>query len=209
MSRPTQNCLGLAVLSLLAERPMHPYEMASTLRERHKEKSIKLRYGSLYTVIETLQRDGLIAEQEKVREGRRPERTVFELTPSGQAELERWMTDILSLPVKEYPQFEAGLSLMPVLAPDTVAKLLEERLKHLAAHIETTRKKTAEVEEAGVAPLFLIENEYHLALCEAEHRFVAELLDRIRSDALRGMELWRSWHAKRPFEGAIAAPHFQ
>ena len=41
------NPLALAVLALLFERPMHPYEMAATLRQRHKEDSIKLRYGSL------------------------------------------------------------------------------------------------------------------------------------------------------------------
>ena len=48
------NPLALAVLALLFERPMHPYEMAATLKQRHKEDSIKLRYGSLYTVIDLL-----------------------------------------------------------------------------------------------------------------------------------------------------------
>ena len=51
--RPS-NPLALAVLALLFERPMHPYEMAATLKHRHKHESIKLRYGSLYTVIELL-----------------------------------------------------------------------------------------------------------------------------------------------------------
>ena len=50
------NPLALAVLACLIERPMHPYEMASTMRERHKDESIKLNYGSLYTVTEALQR---------------------------------------------------------------------------------------------------------------------------------------------------------
>ncbi len=49
-----QSPLALAVLALLFERPMHPYEMAATMRERHKEESIKLRYGSLYSVVEIL-----------------------------------------------------------------------------------------------------------------------------------------------------------
>src|SRR5262249_39753389 len=48
------NPLALAVLALLFERPMHPYEMGVILKQRHKEDSIKLRYGSLYTVIELL-----------------------------------------------------------------------------------------------------------------------------------------------------------
>jgi len=50
--RKLSNPLVLAVMVLLYERPMHPYEMAAALRERRKENSIKLRYGSIYTVIE-------------------------------------------------------------------------------------------------------------------------------------------------------------
>ena len=52
--RPFSNPLALALLVLLYERPMHPYEMAATLRERRKESSIKLNYGSLYTVVDNL-----------------------------------------------------------------------------------------------------------------------------------------------------------
>ncbi len=51
--RKVSNPLALAVLACLFERPMHPYEMASTMRERHKDESIKLNYGSLYTVTES------------------------------------------------------------------------------------------------------------------------------------------------------------
>src|SRR5579862_3819377 len=61
--------LALAVLALLFERPMHPYEMAATLKQRRKEDSIKLRYGSLYTVIELLLARGLIRAKETAREG--------------------------------------------------------------------------------------------------------------------------------------------
>ena len=43
----------------LFERPMHPYEMAATLKQRHKEESIKLRYGSLYTRDRALLRAGM------------------------------------------------------------------------------------------------------------------------------------------------------
>jgi len=77
------NPLALAVLALLFERPMHPYEMAVTLKDRHKEESIKLRYGSLYTVIDLLLARGFIAAKATSREGKRPERTVYALTPSG------------------------------------------------------------------------------------------------------------------------------
>ena len=81
--RSISNPLALAVLACLHERPMHPYEMASTMRERGKEQSIKLNYGSLYTVVDSLARSGLIEAMEATREGRRPERTVYRLTEAG------------------------------------------------------------------------------------------------------------------------------
>src|SRR5438067_9744544 len=106
--RRISNPLALAVLALLAERPMHPYEMSSTLRERAKEESIKLNYGSLYSVVESLQRHKLIDVHEVVREGRRPERTVYAITEAGRTELVDWLSELLALPVKEYTQFEAA-----------------------------------------------------------------------------------------------------
>jgi DNA-binding PadR family transcriptional regulator len=55
---------------------MHPYEMAATLRQRHKKDSIKLRYGSLYTLIDLLAARGLISAKTTSRAGR-PQRTVM------------------------------------------------------------------------------------------------------------------------------------
>src|ERR1041385_4907665 len=124
-SRPS-NPLALAVLALLFERPMHPYEMAATLKERHKEESIKLRYGSLYTVIDALLGRGLIEAKETSRSGNRPERTVYVLTGVGLDELRDWMRDLIRRPAKEFTQFEAGLSLLPGLPPDEGVKLLRE-----------------------------------------------------------------------------------
>ena len=126
------NPLALAVLALLFERPMHPYEMATTLKHRHKHESIKLRYGSLYTVIELLMERGFIGAKETSRDGRRPERTVYTLTAAGCDELRDWMRELLSEPAKEFPQFEAALCLLPVLSPDEAVKLVKRPLVYPA-----------------------------------------------------------------------------
>src|SRR5918997_1158225 len=65
-------------MALLYERPMHPYEMVTLMRERGKHESVRLRYSSLYSVVGALEREGLIVPRETTREGRRPERTVYE-----------------------------------------------------------------------------------------------------------------------------------
>ncbi|NUP75139.1 MAG: PadR family transcriptional regulator, partial [Sinomonas sp.] len=129
--RPVSNPLALAVLACVWERPMYPYEITTTLRERGKQDSIRLNFGSLYAVIRSLESNGLIRAARTEREGNRPERIVYEITPAGMTEALDWMRDLLARPVKEYPDFEAGLSLLPILAPGEARRCLEERLERL------------------------------------------------------------------------------
>ena len=189
--RATSNPLALAVLACLHERPMHPYEMASTMRERGKEHSIKLNYGSLYTVVDNLAKYGLIEAVEARREGRRPERTVYQLTDTGRVKLDAWMSDLLARPVKEYPQFEAALSLLPVLHPDHVLALLRERIRALEKEIVTQRLILDTASKAGLPRLLMIEGEYHLALRDTELAWVRDLADELEAGTLEGQDGWK------------------
>ena len=197
MKSRRSNPLGLAVLVLLYERPMHPYEMAATLRERHKEESIKLRYGSLYTVIEMLERAGTIAARQTSREGNRPERTTYEITQSGEAEMRNWLREILSSPAKEFPQFEAGLSLLPALPPEQAADVLDTRVEFLKKDIVQVKSGLEQTKAMGLAPLFSIETEYRLCVLEAELQFVLALIERIRKDGCGFLNEWTKWHAEK------------
>lgn len=192
--RKVSNPLALAVLGLLIERPMHPYEMSSTLRERAKEVSIKLNYGSLYSVVDSLVRHELIEVHETVREGRRPERTVYSITDAGRTEFIDWLSELLALPVKEYTQFEAALSLMPGLPPDEVVRLLQVRRSRLETGIIATSAVLEEVAKQGLPGLFAIEDEYLLTIRRAELEFVERLIRRIKDGSLDGVDLWRRAH---------------
>jgi DNA-binding PadR family transcriptional regulator len=188
--------LALAVLALLFERPMHPYEMGVILKQRQKQESIKLRYGSLYTVIDYLLKRSLIVAKETARDGRRPERTVYQITPAGRDELSAWMADLIGDPVKEYPQFEAALCLLPVLPPDQALALLRRRLELIERNAGALRRQIDAASGLKLPPLFLIETEYRLALIGAEQHFVAELIRRIEN-GWGPLELWRSIHENR------------
>ena len=195
MSHPS-NPLALAVLAFLFERPMHPYEIGVLLKQRNKEDSIKFRYGSLYTVIDLLLKRGYIAARESSREGRRPERTVYELTPAGSDELHVWMADLIGQPGKEYPQFEAALCLLPVLPPDEVLALLRRRLELIEDNCAIVSRQIEQAKTANFPPLFLIESEYRLALMQAERQFVAQLVGRIEN-GWGPLDLWRGFHEDR------------
>jgi DNA-binding PadR family transcriptional regulator len=196
-SRRLSNPLALAVLALLFERPMHPYEMAATLRHRNKEESIRLNYGALYTVVEQLQKRGYIVPRETVREGRYPERTVYALTEAGDAELHDWLRELISTPTKEYLQFEAGLALLPVLPPDEVTALLHQRLQHLDEELARLQASFEVAAAHQVADLFLVESDYRRVLLEAERRWVADLARRVGDQSLGGVDTWRTFQVER------------
>lgn len=184
VKRKVTNPLALAVLGCLHEKPMHPYEMATTLRNRGKHESIKLNYGSLYSVVESLQRRGWIVPQETEREGRRPERTVYALTETGRDEYFDWLGQLIAVPTKEYTQFEAGLSFMPSLSRDEVLNLLRNRVDLLQEELNQADFYSGAISQVAVPRLFLIETEYALTLRRAELDWVRSLIESIEDESI-------------------------
>jgi DNA-binding PadR family transcriptional regulator len=196
--RKVSNPLALAVMALLYERPMHPYEMVSLMRERGKHESVRLKYSSLYSVVGALEREGLIVPRETVREGRRPERTVYEITGAGREEFLTWLRELLREPVKEYTQFAAGLSFLPGLPPEEAVALLKERVLRLEEETEEMRSRLdSAMEQFNLPRLFLVESEHELMLREAELGWVRGLVEEIETGALGSLSEWRSLHSER------------
>ena len=186
------NLLALAVLSCLSEKPMHPYEISQTLRHRGKDQSIKLNYGALYSVVESLAKAGLISARETVREGRRPERTVYAITEAGRDEHEEWLGELLSTPTREYHSLEAGLALMAGLAPEEVTRLLRDRATMLRLDLGSVEAGLKVTEEMGLPQIFVVEEEFRRAMLTTELDYVTRLAEAIRSDELTGVAGWRA-----------------
>src|SRR4051812_45926611 len=191
--RRVANLLALGVLSTVAFRQMHPYEMASTLRGWGKDRDLEIKWGSLYTVVRNLAKHGLIAEVESGREGRRPERTVYRITEEGRAELIDWARELLSEAEPEFPRFRAGLSVMAVIGPDEVVTLLRRRLAGVEREIAEARA-AIELHGPRVPRLFLIELEYDLAMLAAERAWMGSLIEEIDGGTLPGLDEWRHHH---------------
>ena len=192
--RKIANPLALAVLACLWERPMYPYEITSTLRERGKEESIRLNYGSLYAVIKALEKHGFIAATHSERAGNRPERIVYAITDAGRQESNEWLRELLATPNKEYPDFEAGLSLIGLLPPCEALALLTARLERLDAELRDIAGKRADPGVARLPELFMIELIYHEAMVRAERDFVRELIKKLQARTLGGFDWWERMH---------------
>ncbi len=191
--RKVSNLLALPLLTLLMERPMYPYEMASALRERGKDQAIKINWGSLYTIVQNLEKYGFIEAVQVAREGRQPERTTYQITDAGRAELKDWLRELISVPEREYTRLEAALGEGAILPPDEVASLLQQRLDALEA---SNAEHQAGLDALGtrIPRLFLIESEYHLALRRAEAEWVRGLLKELTSGTFPGLDGWRKYH---------------
>ncbi|GIH80133.1 PadR family transcriptional regulator [Planobispora longispora] len=167
----------MALLSLVAEEPMHAYRMQQLIKERHKDDVVNVaQRNSVYQTIERLLRDGLVAVRETSREENRPERTVYELTDTGRETLKQWMRTMLSTPAREFPEFPAALAFLPVLKPGEVLAALKERLTSLEATLTTLDGELAEG-RAFLPAVFLVEVEYQRAVLEAELGYVRGLVD--------------------------------
>ena len=167
--------LALSVLELLDEEPMHPYEMASKMRARHHDEFIRLNFGTLYHTVEVLERNGWIHPVEREKEGRRPERTVYELTSPGREVLIRTLGELLREPRREYPQFAAGLMFMHHLDAAEAVEHLEQRAAALDLIVTKFETVLRELLKQGVARLALIEVEHKIAMLDAERQWVRQL----------------------------------
>ena len=176
--------LALAVLVLLYERSMHPYEMQVLMRERGHHQVIKLKGGSLYSTIERLTAAGLIESVETSREGRRPERTVYALTAKGRDELMLWLRELLSQPTREYPWFGAALAFLGALPPDEARRLLEARVILLEAEVAAGEAALQAATRGGLPRLFGVEAEYAVAMRRAELAWVTQIVDDMRTGKL-------------------------
>jgi len=190
------NPLALAVLVCLYEKPMHPYEVAQTLRQRAKQESVRLNYGSLYAVVEVLEKKGFIKATGTVREGKRPQRTVYEITDVGAREMDDWMTELIGVPAKEYPAFMAGLSFIPSLEPDDALAALRARADALKLKVVAIRSSLKAAHEAGLPRLFELEAEYEEGQLAAELKFVNGLIEEMTAGTLEGLDMWRMFHTE-------------
>ncbi|WP_166350430.1 PadR family transcriptional regulator [Phytoactinopolyspora limicola] len=186
--RPVSNMLGLAILGLLHEQPMHPHGIAAELRGRGMDRSFKLRTGSLYDTVRALERAGWIEAQEKVQIGARPERTIYAPTADGRTAFVDWIDELVREPRDEFPTFGSAVTYLGALGTSGARSALRERARRLRTEIDQLRAEhqdaLGELEAAGHPRLFVLEVEYALHMQEAELAWVERTIDEIDAETL-------------------------
>jgi DNA-binding PadR family transcriptional regulator len=180
---------GIAILSLLWRQPMHPYEMRHRIRVQEIDRVMKVTHGTLYSTVDRLAAAGLIQPVETSREGRRPERTVYEITGLGRDQLVDALRDGLMRSAPDYPGLAMAVAFAQLLDPDEVAELLERRsieaeaqLTGMNAAVDAALKQRPQGYQ--LSRINLLETEYLIALKRAEVDWLRAVVADIREGRL-------------------------
>jgi DNA-binding PadR family transcriptional regulator len=178
--------VAMSVLNLLAERPMHPYEMRVLMRQRRHDRAFQIRESSVYDTVARLADRGLIEPVEVSREGRRPERTVYAITEAGREELLDWLWELTSVPATEYPAFAAPLMFIYALGKDRAIAALSQRAARLEAEISSSDAFAGAIlaEVPDFPRIFGIEEEYAQSMRRAELAWVRATVAELRDGTL-------------------------
>ncbi|AHH95909.1 PadR family transcriptional regulator [Kutzneria albida] len=177
--------LALAVLELLAERPMHPYEIAQLMRERQMDRRVKVKAGSLYHTVERLHGQELIEVVDTQRDGRRPERTVYGMTEAGRAALVARASEIIGSVAEEYPEFTSGLGVVNDLDREQALTQLRRREQVLVEQSSVDELINAELTGKALPPIYWLDFQYVRDLRAFELAWTRRLIEDIDSGRLR------------------------
>jgi hypothetical protein len=106
------------------------------------------------------------------------------------------MRELVEQPQHEYPAFVAALSLIAALPPSEARALLRNRLDRLAEQRTEIRGLVDDSLGKGVPGLFLIEEEYRLALLAAESSFVEHFIEQITDPETGWGRMWAEFHGE-------------
>lgn len=176
--------ISLAALGLLAERPMHPYEMYQLLLERAEDRLVKVRPGTLYHAVDRLERDGLARALRTERDGNRPERTTFDITESGRRTLLRRIGEMLATPADEYPEFPLAISEAHNLTRAQVIAALRSRMQALADEQQAISGRLQALGGERIPRLFWLDVDYDRAIREAEINWLGTVIAELESGEL-------------------------
>lgn len=112
---PLPNPAQLALLSLLAEKPMHAYEIAQLIEERGMREWTAIGFSSVYYALKKMHLAGWLTQRQAESEIGGPQRNIYALTPAG---YKLWKTAVITAISEPHPgdnPFLIGISAIPLL----------------------------------------------------------------------------------------------
>ncbi|RAQ97149.1 PadR family transcriptional regulator [Thermogemmatispora tikiterensis] len=142
-SLASRNTLRYIILGLLGTRPMTGYDIKQAF-DRAIASYWNAGSSQIYTTLKSLRHEGLV-EVEVIEQKSRPNRKLYRLTPRGQAELDRWLSE----PIPERFTKDEFLTKLFFCGETSDATALQHLLQHRESllrqlqHMEWARQQYA------------------------------------------------------------------
>ncbi len=116
-----------AILGLLAEQPMHGYELFQRFQNEVLGQIVHIEMSQLYAFLKKLERLALV-EADLEYQGIRPPRKVYRLTHEGYAILRDWLTTPVERPRDIRIFFLSKLYFVQRQMPDQLARVIDQEI---------------------------------------------------------------------------------
>jgi len=170
--------IKLAILGLLLEKDMHPYEIRMVMKERSLDQNTKIQIGSLYYAVEQLLKKAYIEEVQVIKSDKRPDKTIYRITAQGQDYFEKMLLDMLQQIEPMYTANKMALSFAEKGDSIKIAEVLKKRVTE--AEHQVHELYSIYTEHIGTVPRSVL----HLMASNYEHaKTELKLAQRLYQDA--------------------------
>jgi DNA-binding PadR family transcriptional regulator len=174
----------LVVLGAVKQfQPVHGYFLRRELMSWHVDEWAHIQPGSIYNALRALEVDGYIREAGTETDGKRPARTTYKITPTGEVELQRMLRENLwNVEPFDTQSVMTIASFMFVLSRQEVIAGLEHRLIKSDAIITTNGFNVEDTLRSDTTPRYVREIfDLSTARLVAEKEWAMRLLERLRT----------------------------
>jgi DNA-binding PadR family transcriptional regulator len=150
--------------------------------EEHIGDWTNIAFGSIYFALGKLAEEGFIEQVAVEREGRRPSRSVYQITEAGQAEFLRLLREVWREVERHYCAMDVGLVFIDALPGEEIEGYLQGRIAQLESIVHHVAEHRAEqMAQPEVPALAAAVFDHGLAHFQAELDWTRDLLDMVEA----------------------------
>ena len=175
----------LVILGLLRERSLYGYEIKQIIEE-HMSDWTSIAFGSIYFALDKLEEEKFVEKVEVKRAGKRPTRSVYQITKSGRKEFLRLLRAGWQQFERDYFPLDICLFFLESLPLEEVITYLQSRRSTLKTALEYVQSHRAEkLTLPEVPPLAGAIFDHTIFHTQAELDWVTDLLQKLKSGKYR------------------------
>jgi DNA-binding PadR family transcriptional regulator len=174
----------LLLLGLLSTQSQHGYQINEFI-EHNLGRVTLMKKATAYALLTRMEAAGLV-EAEDEREGNRPTRRVYSITPTGTALMHEMLVTVLEEPNAGLPPGDIAVMYIASLDPDRAADALDRRITVLEEQISELEAAPKHPNVIGVD----LAIERRLTLLRADRDWFRDLIARLRTGMLSPAEVF-------------------